>query len=70
MALIKNPEDLKHLREAGRRLAEVMRRLVKEVRPGASARTLDTHIWRLRSKLGETGDRIQTVGKNGYRFNS
>jgi len=35
-----------------------------------SARTLDTHIWRLRSKLGEYAERIETVGKNGYRFNS
>ena len=35
-----------------------------------SARTLDTHIWRLRSKLGDFADRIETVGKNGYRFNT
>jgi len=35
-----------------------------------SARTLDTHIWRLRSKLGDFAERIETVGKNGYRFNS
>ncbi len=35
-----------------------------------SARTLDTHIWRLRSKLGDFADRIETVGKNGYRFTS
>jgi len=35
-----------------------------------SARTLDTHIWRLRSKMGEVADRIETVGKTGYRFNS
>lgn len=33
-----------------------------------SARTLDTHLWRLRSKLGDLADRIETVGKNGYRF--
>jgi DNA-binding response OmpR family regulator len=33
-----------------------------------SARTLDTHLWRLRSKLGDHADRIETVGKNGYRF--
>lgn len=33
-----------------------------------SSRTLDTHLWRLRSKLGENADRIETVGKNGYRF--
>ncbi len=35
-----------------------------------SARTLDTHIWRLRSKMGDFAERIETVGKNGYRFNS
>jgi DNA-binding response OmpR family regulator len=35
-----------------------------------SARTLDTHIWRLRSKLGEFSELIETVGKNGYRFNT
>jgi two-component system, OmpR family, alkaline phosphatase synthesis response regulator PhoP len=35
-----------------------------------SARTLDTHIWRLRSKLGDFSDHIETVGKNGYRFNN
>ncbi len=35
-----------------------------------SARTLDTHVWRLRSKMGDFADRIETVGKNGYRFNS
>ena len=35
-----------------------------------SARTLDTHIWRLRSKLGTAADRIETVGKNGYRFSN
>lgn len=33
-----------------------------------SARTLDTHVWRLRSKLGDFADRVETVGKNGYRF--
>ena len=35
-----------------------------------SARTLDTHIWRLRSKLGTFAHKIETVGKNGYRFDS
>jgi len=35
-----------------------------------SARTLDTHVWRLRSKLGDIAEKIETVGKNGYRFNS
>ena len=34
-----------------------------------AARTLDTHIWRLRSKLAEFAELIETVGKNGYRFN-
>ncbi|MDP4142892.1 MAG: response regulator transcription factor [Bacillota bacterium] len=32
------------------------------------SRTVDTHIKRLRSKLGEKGDLIQTVRGLGYRF--
>ena len=31
-------------------------------------RTVDTHILRLRKKLGDTGDRISTVWGVGYRF--
>ncbi|MBF0595245.1 MAG: response regulator transcription factor [Candidatus Omnitrophica bacterium] len=31
-------------------------------------RTIDTHVRRLRSKLGKAGDRIQTVVGVGYRF--
>jgi DNA-binding response OmpR family regulator len=42
--------------------------MIWEKSAGESARTLDTHIWRLRSKLGEGADRIETVGKTGYRF--
>ncbi len=32
------------------------------------ARTVDTHIKKLRSKLGEAGDRIKTVRGIGYKF--
>jgi two-component system alkaline phosphatase synthesis response regulator PhoP len=35
-----------------------------------SARTIGTHIWRLRRKLGDFSDRVETVGKNGFRFHS
>ena len=31
-------------------------------------RTVDTHLKRLREKLGATGDLIQTVRGVGYRF--
>jgi len=32
------------------------------------ARTVDTHIRRLREKLGTSGDRIETIRGVGYRF--
>jgi DNA-binding response OmpR family regulator len=35
---------------------------------GGSDRTVDTHILRLRKKLGALGDRIETVWGVGYRF--
>lgn len=35
---------------------------------GGSDRTVDTHILRLRKKLGPVGDRIETVWGIGYRF--
>jgi two-component system phosphate regulon response regulator PhoB len=31
-------------------------------------RTVDTHIRRLRSKLGKVGDSVETVRSFGYRF--
>jgi two-component system phosphate regulon response regulator PhoB len=31
-------------------------------------RTVDTHIKRLREKLGSVGDHIQTIRGVGYRF--
>jgi DNA-binding response OmpR family regulator len=33
-----------------------------------SDRTIDTHVLRLRKKLGQVGDRIETVWGIGYRF--
>ena len=35
-----------------------------------TTRTVDTHIKRLREKLGATGDLIQTIRGVGYRFNN
>ena len=34
-----------------------------------TTRTVDTHIKRLRSKLGSFGKNIETVRSVGYRFN-
>jgi DNA-binding response OmpR family regulator len=35
---------------------------------GGADRTVDTHVLRLRKKLGALGDRIETVWGVGYRF--
>jgi DNA-binding response OmpR family regulator len=35
---------------------------------GGSDRTVDTHVLRLRKKLGEVGERVETVWGIGYRF--
>ena len=35
-----------------------------------TTRTVDTHIKRLREKLGVTGNLIQTIRGVGYRFNN
>lgn len=34
------------------------------------ARTIDTHVKKLRSKIGEKGDRIKTIWGHGYKFES
>ena len=41
---------------------------VWEVEDGSTSRTVDTHIKRLRGKLGGAGERIETVRGVGYRF--
>ncbi len=41
---------------------------VWELDPGISSRTVDTHVKRLRDKLGSAGRFIQTVRGVGYRF--
>ena len=33
-----------------------------------TTRTVDTHVKRLRQKLGEAGDYIQTIRGVGYKF--
>jgi two-component system phosphate regulon response regulator PhoB len=35
-----------------------------------STRTVDTHVKRLRSKLGEAAEYVQTVRSVGYRFSA
>ena len=41
---------------------------VWEAQPDIQTRTVDMHVQRLRSKLGETGRLIETVRGFGYRF--
>ena len=38
------------------------------VQPGLTTRTVDTHVRRLRKKLGEVADYVQTLRGVGYRF--
>jgi two-component system phosphate regulon response regulator PhoB len=38
------------------------------ISPDVTTRTVDTHVKRLRSKLGEAADYVQTVRGVGYRF--
>ncbi|MGB1275797.1 MAG: response regulator transcription factor, partial [Nannocystaceae bacterium] len=40
------------------------------VAPGLTTRTVDTHVRRLRKKLGEAAGYVQTLRGVGYRFNS
>jgi two-component system phosphate regulon response regulator PhoB len=41
-----------------------------EAQPDIQTRTVDMHVQRLRTKLGEIGDMIETVRGFGYRFRS
>ena len=43
---------------------------VWEAQPDIQTRTVDMHVQRLRTKLGEAGDLIETVRGFGYRFRS
>jgi two-component system phosphate regulon response regulator PhoB len=43
---------------------------VWEAQPDIQTRTVDMHVQRLRSKLGEVGEMIETVRGFGYRFKS
>lgn len=43
---------------------------VWEMPPDLSTRTVDTHMKRLREKLGPAGERIETVRGVGYRLNA
>ncbi|MGE3617385.1 MAG: winged helix-turn-helix domain-containing protein, partial [Gemmatimonadales bacterium] len=41
---------------------------VWDAQPDIQTRTVDMHVQRLRTKLGEAGDLIETVRGFGYRF--
>jgi two-component system phosphate regulon response regulator PhoB len=41
---------------------------VWEVSPEITSRTVDTHVKRLREKLGPAGEYVETVRGVGYRF--
>jgi two-component system phosphate regulon response regulator PhoB len=43
---------------------------VWEAQPDIQTRTVDMHVQRLRAKLGDAGDLIETVRGFGYRFRS
>ncbi len=49
---------------------EVLLRDVWNITANVKTRTVDTHIKRLREKLGDAGDYIETVRGLGYRFTS
>jgi two-component system phosphate regulon response regulator PhoB len=52
-----------HVHPRDQLLAEIWR-----VKPGNTTRTVDTHVKRLRDKLGAAGGMIQTVRGVGYRL--
>ena len=60
VALAERPD---RVQPRGQLLAEVWR-----VKPGNTTRTVDTHVKRLRDKLGPAGGMIQTVRGVGYRL--
>jgi len=39
-------------------------------KPGVSTRTIDTHVKRLRDKLGDAGSLVETVRGTGYRLSA
>jgi len=41
---------------------------VWDAQPDIQTRTVDMHVQRLRAKLGEVGEQIETVRGFGYRF--
>ena len=64
-------ELLKHLAERNGRIQtrEVLLEQVWGYNNSVTTRTVDTHIKRLRSKIGDVGSKIETVRGVGYRFN-
>ena len=42
--------------------------VIKNIQADVTTRTVDTHVKRLREKLGVAGDYIETLRGVGYRF--
>ena len=61
----------KHLVQKNGRIQprEVLLEEVWGYNPSVTTRTVDTHVKRLRSKIGDIGSKIETVRGVGYRFN-
>src|SRR3989344_683181 len=54
MVIIKTPQEIKILREGGRRLATILRKVKDKVAPGLSTRDLDDYAFTLIKEMGDT----------------
>jgi methionyl aminopeptidase len=51
---LKKGKDLEHLRESGKRLAEVLKKTALFVRPGVTTKEIDTYVYTLIKEYGDT----------------
>ncbi len=54
MVIIKTPEEIKILREGGKRLAAILCKVKKIIKPGISTKDLDDYVFKLIKELGDT----------------
>jgi len=52
--IIKTPEQIKILREGGKRLASILHKVKEKIRPGVSTKELDDYAFLLVSQMGDT----------------
>jgi two-component system phosphate regulon response regulator PhoB len=60
--------DLVDARGAVRTRTQLLREALGEDRPAVNGRSIDTHVKRLRGKLGRAADLVETVQGVGYRL--